>query len=251
MDQGRGCSEREHRAMIRAEQPIKLFFSVPHACPYLSGEEATTLVIDPDLAVNAALLSKLTRTGFRRSGDMIYRPHCARCQACVSVRVSTKYFTPTRSQRRVRHRNRDLRVVQELAGFKSEHFELYLRYQAHRHPDSSMCDPDPEKYESFLISGRAHTLFYTMYLADQLVGVAVADQLTDGLSAVYTFFEPSHAKRSLGTYAILWQIEQAKRQQLDWVYLGYWIRQSQKMSYKAQFRPLQGYIDNRWQILSD
>jgi len=235
--------------MMRAEQPIKLFLSMPHPCPYLPEEEATTLVIDPDLVMNPSLLMKLTRTGFRRSGDMIYRPHCARCAACVSVRVSATQFRSTRSQRRVWRRNLDVEVTPEPAEFNAEHFELYLKYQAARHPSSSMYDPDPEKYESFLISERANTDFYLLRIAGKLAGVAVADRLADGLSAVYTFFDPALTKRSLGTFAILWELNHARNLGLDWVYLGYWIDACKKMSYKTRFMPAQGYIENRWQPL--
>ncbi len=233
--------------MLRAEQPIKLFLSMPHPCPYLPEEEATTLVIDPDLRMDSSLLTKLTRTGFRRSGDMIYRPHCARCAACVSLRVSVNCFAPTRSQRRVWRRNLDVETRAEPARFDAQHFALYLKYQAARHPASSMHDPDPEKYESFLISERADTDFFVMRIEGRLAGVAVADRLADGLSAVYTFFDPALTKRSLGTYAILWEIEYARTLGLEWVYLGYWIEACGKMSYKTKFTPAQGYIENRWQ----
>lgn len=235
--------------MMRAEQPIRLFLSMPHACPYLPGEEATTLVIDPDLMIDPSLLTKLTHTGFRRSGDMIYRPHCVRCSACVSVRVSATEFRATRSQRRIWRRNLDVEVTPEPARFDADHFELYLKYQAARHPTSSMYDADPEKYESFLISDRAHTNFYVLRIAKKLVGVAVADRLADGLSAVYTFFDPTMDRRSLGTFAILWQLDHARNLGLDWVYLGYWIEGCKKMSYKTRFMPAQGYIENRWHPL--
>ncbi len=236
--------------MMRAEQPIRLFLSMPHPCPYLPEEEATTLVIDPDLPIGPSLLTKLTRTGFRRSGDMIYRPHCARCTACVSVRVSATEFQPKRSQRRIWRRNLDVEVTPEPARFDAEQFELYLKYQTARHPNSSMCDPDPEKYESFLISESARTEFYVLRLAGKLAGVAVSDRLADGLSAVYTFFDPGLQERSLGTFAILWQLEHARNLGMDWVYLGYWIEACKKMSYKTRFAPAQGYIDNRWVPLS-
>lgn len=227
-------------------ETVKVYLSTAHECPYLPGEVASSLVVDPDLEVDRERLSFFTTHGFRRSGDIIYRPHCPDCRECVSVRVPADRFRPNRSQRRVARRNADLRVVQVPAEFRDQHFALYLSYQRSRHPDSDMCDVDPDKYHQFLISGRYQSLFFEMHAGDDLLAVAVADELNDGLSAVYTFFSPAAAARSLGTYAVLWQIEQARQRGLDWVYLGYWIRGCRKMSYKTAFQPLEGFIEGSW-----
>jgi arginine-tRNA-protein transferase len=131
-----------------------------------------------------------------------------------------------------------------------EHFDLYLRYQASRHAGGGMDDPDPQKYINFLSGERVDTVFYEMRAADRLLGVAVVDRLSDGLSAVYTFFEPAESPRGLGTYAILWQVEQGRTLGLPWVYLGYWIAESRKMAYKANFRPLEVYRNGCWAELA-
>ncbi len=237
--------------MTKSQASIKLYVSTPHACPYLTAEQATTLIIDPELKVTDRLFTQLSRHGFRRSGDMIYRPHCAQCDACVSVRIPVDEFKATRSQRRNWRRNRDVRVIETAAEYDEEHFNLYLRYQRDRHPDSTMCDPDPEKYYKFLASDVTDTRFFEMRVHDQLVGVAVADCFADGLSAVYTFFDPAQSSRGLGTYAILWQIQYTKQLFRPWVYLGYWIKDCRKMSYKTGFRPTEGFKNSAWVRISE
>lgn len=226
---------------------IKIYLSAPHECPYLSSETASSLIIDPNMKIDRDALTFFTLNGFRRSGDVIYRPHCPQCNACVSVRIPVAEFRPNRSQMRTVKRNRDLRVEAEPARYDDAHFNLYLRYQRSRHPDSEMCDPDPEQYRRFLVNDRHETWFYEMYDGADLAAVAVCDRLNDGLSAIYTFFAPEQAGRSLGTYAIMHQMEEAKNLGLDFVYLGYWISECQKMSYKTNFKPIQGLINGTWQ----
>lgn len=223
-----------------------IFLSMPHPCSYLPGKTATTLFIDPRYPLDRDKYAGFTRLGFRRSGDLIYRPHCRGCAACVPVRIPTDRFRPNRGQRRVWNRNSDVEVQPRPAVFAQEHFELYLRYQASRHAGGGMDDPDPQKYTNFLIGRQVDTVFYELRAADRLLGVAVVDRLSDGLSAVYTFYEPTEVTRSLGTYAILWEAEQCRRLGLPWLYLGYWIRESTKMAYKANFKPLEAYRNGRW-----
>ncbi len=226
---------------------IKIYLSAPHECPYLPGETASSLIIDPNLYIDRDALTFFTVNGFRRSGDVIYRPHCTQCNACVSVRIPVNEYRPNRSQKRTARRNRDLHIEATPARFDDEHFDLYLRYQRSRHPDSEMCDPDPEQYRRFLVNERHETWFYEMYDQDELAAVAVCDRLNDGLSAIYTFFEPEQSYRSLGTYAIMLQIKQARKLRLPFVYLGYWIAECQKMSYKTRFKPIQGLVNGAWQ----
>lgn len=225
---------------------LKLFATAPHPCSYLDGEEATTVFIDPQAPVNKQLYSELSRLGFRRSGNHLYRPHCANCQACVSCRIPVALFHPARSQRRCLSRNRDLdiRLVDDIA--TDEHYDLYQHYIHSRHRDGDMYPPSRAQYESFL--SRAWSLTRYMEYRDRgrLVGVAVCDLLDDGLSAIYTFFDNSQSRRSLGAFAILSQIEKARQLGLPYVYLGYWIRQCQKMSYKTQYRPLELLVNKRW-----
>lgn len=230
---------------------IKIYLSAPHECPYLPGETASSLIIDPNLSIDRDALTFFTVNGFRRSGDVIYRPHCAQCNACVSVRIPVDEYLPNRSQKRTAKRNEDLRIEATPARFDDEHFDLYLRYQRSRHPDSEMCDPDPEQYRRFLVNERHETWFYEMYHQDRLAAVTVCDRLNDGLSAIYTFFEPEHSWRSLGTYAIMLQIDRAKQLGLPFVYLGYWIAECQKMSYKTRFRPIHGLVNGTWQRINE
>lgn len=232
--------------MTSQQKHPDIFLSMPHPCSYLPGKTATTLFIDPRYPLDTEKYSRFTQLGFRRSGDLIYRPHCRDCNACVPVRIPAQRFVASRSQRRAWQRNADVRVVAHAPTFDPRHFDLYLRYQALRHPGGGMDDNDPQKYVNFLVSRQVQTTFYEMSAAGRLLGVAVVDHLRDGLSAVYTFFEPEEHARSLGTYAILWQVEQARAAGQPWVYLGYWIAESRKMSYKSGFRPLELYRHGQW-----
>jgi leucyl-tRNA---protein transferase len=227
-----------------------VFLSMPHPCSYLPGRTATTLFIDPRYPLDRNHYGAFTRIGFRRSGDLIYRPHCASCNACIPVRIPVARFVPSRSQRRLWRRNQDLLMRAQPASFVQEHFELYVRYQAARHAGGGMDDADPQKYETFLIGRRVETVFYEMRERERLLGIAVVDQISDGLSAVYTFYDPAEATRGLGTHAVLWQVELARSLGLPWVYLGYWIDESPKMSYKSKFRPLEAYRNGRWSDLT-
>lgn len=227
-----------------------IFLSMPHPCSYLPGKTAATLFIDPRFPLDRDRYGAFTRLGFRRSGDLIYRPHCPGCVACVPVRIPVERFAPDRGQRRVWKRNQRVDIVPRAPVFVREQFELYLRYQAHRHPRGGMDDPDPQKYINFLTGRRVETVFYEMREAARLLGVAVVDRLNDGLSAVYTFYEPAELARGLGTFAILWQIEHARALRLPWVYLGYWIAESPKMAYKTRFRPIEAYRNGQWAELA-
>ena len=224
---------------------LRLFVTVEHDCNYLSGRSARNLVADPDMT-DQHKYSQLAKLGFRRSGDHVYRPHCPSCSACQSLRIPVSRFRPDRSQLRTRKRNQDL-LVQELnCQFKREHFQLFQRYLRSRHRNGGMDDTDPDHYLSFIASSWSITRLYEFRQERRLMAVAVVDYLDDGLSAVYTFFDPQEAVRGLGTYTILWQIDKAARLGLDWVYLGYWIRDCAKMTYKSNFRPHEIFIQGRW-----
>lgn len=228
---------------------IKVYTTYPHSCSYLEDQEATTLFVDPRQRVDKTLYSKLSVLGFRRSGDHIYRPHCANCEACIPARIPVHEFKPSRGQRRIWQRNQDLRIVSTANASDDEAFELYRRYINQRHSDGDMYPPEREQFESFLNSVWDCTRYFRFYDKETLVAVAVVDALDDGLSAIYTFFDPDHPRRSLGVYAILWEVEQARKLELDYVYLGYWIQNCQKMAYKSDYRPLQVYQKNSWSTL--
>ena len=211
---------------------------MPHPCSYLDGRMSTILFVDPQRILSKGEYGAFVRQGFRRSGDLVYRPHCQGCSACVAVRVPVREFAPTRGQRRVWNRNPDIDVVQKPARFEPAHFDLYRRYQAGRHPDSGMNDADPQKYLGFLASRQVETAFFELRMEGRLLGVAVADVLPDGLSAVYTFYDPDLPQRGLGVYAVLSEIAETALRGLDYLYLGYWIAESPKMSYKTNYRPV-------------
>jgi len=236
--------------MTSHEKSPEFFLSMPHPCGYLPGRTATSLFLDPRCVVDSARYTGYVAMGFRRSGDLIYRPHCRECNACTPVRVPVARFQPNRSQRRIWQRNQDLEMRARPAVFDPEHFALYLRYQETRHPGGGMDDTDPKKYANFLLSRHIDTRFYEMRCGGALLGVVVLDALNDGLSAVYTFFEPAAKARALGVYAVLWEIEHARALELSHVYLGYLIRECPKMAYKENYRPLEALLDGRWAVLS-
>ena len=225
---------------------IPLLLSQQHACSYLEGEHAQSLFVQPSYPMTTALYGQLLAQGFRRSGDEVYAPHCPQCSACIPVRLPVATFKPSRSQKRCLSRNIDTQVVVKPADFEQAHYELYLRYQAVRHGDGAMADSSPDEYLGFLGSSWCDTRFVEFSINNELAGIAVVDQFEQAWSAVYTFFDPKFADASPGVYAVLWQIEQARRQQKEFLYLGFWIKACQKMAYKSDYQPMQLLIDNQW-----
>ena len=223
------------------------FFRTPaHECSYLPHREATTLFADPLAEIDTAMYSALTEAGFRRSGGHIYRPYCADCAACIPVRVPVGDFSPTRRQRRIWRRNTELEVKGTRPCATREIYDLYERYINTRHIDGDMYPARRDQFESFLVDGRPEAVFFEFREQGQLLAVAVADELTGGMSAIYTFFDPDADKRSPGVFAVLWLIEETRRRALPHLYLGYWIKQCQKMNYKVDYRPIEMYINNHW-----
>jgi arginine-tRNA-protein transferase len=239
------------------EKPALRYYSTAlYPCSYLPGRQARSLVAGPTDRIDHATYSKLVASGFRRSGLFTYRPDCPQCQACEPMRIPVESFRPSRAQRRTTKAHQNL-VAQVLPlHFSHEHFALYQRYQAHRHPGGGMDLGEQEQYVEFLLQSRLRSRLVEFRAPSQgdapgaLQMVCVVDLLTDGLSAVYTFYEPE-STGSLGTYGVLWQIEQTKRLQLPYLYLGYWIAASAKMAYKARFRPHQLLRFERWQPSDD
>jgi len=228
---------------------LKVYTTYPHSCSYLEEQEATTLFVDPRQAVDRKLYSKLSVLGFRRSGNHIYRPHCSQCNACIPARIPVNEFAPRRSQRRIRQRNSDLMVLECDDIRDDEAFSLYHHYICLRHSDGDMYPPDRGQYEAFLNSVWDCTRYFRFYERGELIAVAVVDELEDGLSAIYAFFNPEASRRSLGAFAILWQVEKTRELGLDYLYLGYWIRDCRKMAYKSEYRPLQLFMNSRWTTL--
>lgn len=224
----------------------KLYLSAPHVCPYLTGESASSLLLDPSSPVGDQLYSVAIESGFRRSGETVYRPHCTECQACKSVKIDVQAHRLSRSQKRTLKRNQDIQTQFVEPIFDERHFQLYCRYQAWKHPGDSMDHGDRQKYEESLVKSSVRTVFLEFYVEQKLVAVSVIDIAAKGLSAVYTFFEPGEASRSLGRLAVLTIVEQARELDLDYVYLGYWIKNCKKMSYKAEYQPLLSYDGSYW-----
>lgn len=224
------------------------FFASPgHPCVYFAGREARTLYLDPGFPANPALYTWLSQAGFRRSGARIYRPECGpHCRACTPVRVPVARFHPRRIHRRIRAANRDLTLRVLPQCFEPAHFALYRRYLSTRHAGGGMEGDSPAHYLDFLTSPWGDTRFFEYSLDGEAVAVSVIDRLADGLSCVYTFFDPAHGRRSLGTYAILHAIETARREALEWLYLGYYIADSPKMRYKGDYLPQERFIGGRW-----
>lgn len=231
---------------VGRQRKLLLYATGDHSCSYLKDRIARTAFVDPEYPLNNDIYSALLRQGMRRSGDFVYQPSCPGCAACLSLRIPVARFRASRSQRRCWKRNDDVRLVPRPPVYDDAHFELYHRYLARRHPGSGMDDPQPQRYMEFLTARWAKTVFYEFRLGSELLGVAVTDQVNDGLSAVYTFFSPDHPQRGLGTLAILWQIREAERLGLPHVYLGYWIADAETMRYKTRFSPAEVYTGGEW-----
>lgn len=228
---------------------LKFYATQPHACSYLPNEQATTLFLDPSQPMNGQIYAELSELGFRRSGDHLYRPHCQLCKACVPARIPVARFRPSRKQSRVLKRNLDIKVTRCDPGFTEERYQLYARYISERHADGDMFPPSRGQFSTFLVSHLPYAFFYEMRVEDRLIGLAVTDVLPNGMSAVYTFYDPSEEKRSLGVFGILWQIAETRRLGLNAVYLGYWIKGCRKMSYKTEYRPIELFVNQRWVAL--
>ena len=232
---------------------LRLFQTGEHACGYFGQRQARDLVLDPQDERLAEVYPLALGWGFRRSGNLVYRPHCQQCRACVSVRIPVARFSPDRSQRRCLARNADLECRVLPAQRSDEQFALYRRYLAARHANGGMDDHGPHEFDQFLVGDWSHARFLEIRNGagheqpGRLLGVAVTDVTALGLSAVYTFFDPDEQARGLGTFAILQQIAWAQRANLPHLYLGYWIEGHRKMDYKRRYRPLEYFDGRRWQ----
>ncbi|HEY4697181.1 MAG TPA: arginyltransferase [Gallionella sp.] len=253
---------------------LHFYLTAPYPCSYLPDLQARSQVATPAFMIGTPVYSELVRHGFRRSGTYTYRPRCDNCNACVPLRVPAKQFSANRSQRRAWKQHADLETTLHPLQDNAEHFDLYQRYQHARHKDGGMDNDDRESYQNFLLQSHIDSLLVefrdpfdratstTPLVLSGVEGsgqaqdrqgvlrmVSVIDLLSDGLSSVYTFYEPDLPHARLGIYSVLWQIELCRKLDLDFVYLGYWIAHSRKMAYKTQYRPAQGLIDGTWVTL--
>lgn len=221
-----------------------------HECSYLDDRDAITLFVDPNYPVVMKQYSALAKLGFRRSGSNIYRPHCTDCGLCIPVRVPVDEFKPNRSQRRNKAANNAIAINVKDAVFYNEHYGLYRRYMKGRHAGGGMDNDEPENYETLINADWSLSKLLEFRLEDKLLMVAVIDIFDDGISAVYTFFDPDYTSRGLGVFGILSEIDYAKSLDLDWLYLGYWNPKTNKMSYKSNYQPMEFFDGQHWQWLN-
>ena len=231
---------------------LQFYATAPYACSYLPNHEARSQVATPPQLITSKIYGELIKAGFRRSGHFTYRPYCDQCQSCIATRIQANYFIPNRSQKRAFLKHSNLQAKIMALQFIPEHFALYREYQQSRHAtqidgsNADTGDDEEDQYRQFLIQSHIDSFLVEFRENDVLRMVSVIDAVSDGLSSVYTFYDASQIKASYGTYGILWQVEKAKELQLPFVYLGYYIQESQKMSYKALYKPIEGLVNGVW-----
>ncbi len=238
-------------ALIRKlDKPSRMHFYLTeqYSCSYIEGYQARSKVASPPNLINFDSYNILIEKGFRRSGMFSYMPHCDKCSSCVPIRIPVNKFLPNRTQKRTSNRlKKNLYTLKEELSFKEEHFLLYKKYQSIRHAGSGMDQDSRDEYTQFLLASNVKTELVTFRdKFNTLKMVCIFDILNNGISSVYTFFSPDDKSSSYGTYGILWQIEECKKRNLSFLYLGYWINQSSKMVYKTRFRPFQMFDDGLW-----
>jgi leucyl-tRNA---protein transferase len=231
----------------------RFFMTAPGRCPYLPGRAERKVFTELEGKDAQAYLEALGHGGFRRSQNVAYRPNCEGCSACVSVRVPTPDFAPTDSQKRLARRNQDLHVFVCEPWSTEEQYQLLRRYLDDRHPSGGMTSMDHFDYADMVERTPVETVIYEYREPSDdetrpgaLLGVSLTDLLSDGLSMVYSFYDPHSARKGLGTYMILDHIQRAQQMRRKYVYLGYWVKGSQKMDYKSRFQPLERLTPSGW-----
>lgn len=252
MDEARPSADNAGSMLQRAQRRPQFFYTTaPLPCPYLPGRTERKIVTELSGAESEALHDRLSRAGFRRSHNIAYAPVCPGCQACVPIRIAAEEFVPSRTQRRIIKANLDVATHEVPARATAEQFSLFQRYQRARHGDGDMAAMGYYDYRAMVEDTPISTMMIEFRTApDRLVGACLTDWLSDGLSAVYSFFDPALPSRSLGTQAILHLIARARQLRLLYVYLGYWVPQSAKMAYKARFFPSEILTAGSWHRLN-
>ena len=247
---------RRHVTQHFATRQLRFFLTAPSPCPYLPGRDERKVFAHLPLSEGASVNDSLTQVGFRRSQNIAYRPACESCDACVSARIPTADFVFSRSARRVLERNGDLMRYLVESEATTEQFDLLRRYLTVRHAEGGMADMTWHDYVAMVedTAVRTHLIEYRRPSGDdgpgELVACALVDVLADGLSLVYSFYDPGLARRSPGSFIILDHVVQATAAGLPYVYLGYWVSGSDKMAYKSRFRPLEVLKPGGWRLLS-
>jgi leucyl-tRNA---protein transferase len=230
---------------------LDFYITPEHECPYLPEKQSQTVFLNPEIEPQISIYQWLIERGFRRSGEHIYRPQCQSCNACISIRISPKTFKPNKQQRRCARKGKHFSTRVRIAEFDKEHYQLFESYINARHQDGDMYPTSEKQYKDFVLSDWSNSQFLDFIdpVTSSLIACCVFDRLDNGLSAIYTFFDVKYSKFSLGRLAILELLKLCQNDNLEYVYLGYWINQCQKMAYKGEYRPMECFVEDQWVCL--